>query len=81
MRAQDAEAIPHCRDGGWKGARMQASISVQLGALVSGGAVPLLWVIGIVLIFAGVVSVFRGSMTSGVVMVVVGVVLGGLNVL
>lgn len=52
-----------------------------LGAFVSGGAVPLLWVVGIVLIVAGVVTALRGSLLMGVALAVIGIVLGGLNVL
>lgn len=39
-----------------------------------------MWVIGIVLIVAGVVALFRSSMLLGVVLIVIGVLLSGLNV-
>jgi len=52
-----------------------------LGSVVHGGAVPLIWVVGIVLIVAGVVSLFRRSLLLGAVLIVIGVVSGGLNVL
>lgn len=42
--------------------------------------VPLLWVIGVVLLVAGVVALFRGSIVAGVVLIVIGILLGGLNV-
>jgi len=45
-----------------------------------GAAVPLLWIIGLVLIIGGVVSLFRGGLLVGIVLIIVGVVLGGLNV-
>ena len=51
-----------------------------LASVVHGTAVPILWVVGIILIVAGVVAVFRRSLILGVAMIVVGVVLGGLNV-
>jgi len=38
------------------------------------------WVIGIVLIVAGVVALFRSSLLLGIVLIVIGVLLGGLNV-
>jgi hypothetical protein len=52
-----------------------------LGAIVHGGAVPLLWVIGIILIVVGVVALLRRSLLMGVVLIVIGVLLGGLNIL
>jgi hypothetical protein len=55
--------------------------AAPLGAIVHGGAVPLLWVIGIILIVVGVVAVFRRSLITGIVLIVIGILLGGLNVL
>jgi hypothetical protein len=55
--------------------------SPLLAAVVHGGAVPLLWVVGIILIVVGVVAVFRRSLLLGAVLIVIGIVLGGLNVL
>ena len=51
-----------------------------LASLIHGTATPILWVIGIILIVAGVVSLFRSSLLLGVALIVVGVFLGGLNV-
>jgi len=51
-----------------------------LAARVSGAAVPLLWIVGIILIVAGVVSLVRRSLIAGVVLIVIGIFLGGLNV-
>lgn len=60
---------------------MQNALAASLlAAIFSGGAVTVVWIIGIVLIIAGVVSLFRGSMLWGVVLIVIGVLLGGLNV-
>ena len=55
-------------------------VAPLLTAVVHGGAVPLLWVIGIILIVAGVVALFRRSLILGVVLIVIGIFLGGLNV-
>jgi hypothetical protein len=59
--------------------------STIVGSLVAsvfnGGAVSVVWVIGIILIVAGVVALFRSSLLWGVVLIVIGVLLGGLNVL
>ena len=51
-----------------------------LGSLIHGTATPILWVIGIILIVVGAVAIFRRSLLLGVVLVVIGIVLGGLNV-
>ena len=55
-------------------------VASLLAAIFSGGAVTVVWIIGIVLIVAGVVAIFRGSLLWGVVLIVIGVLLGGLNV-
>ena len=55
-------------------------VASLLASVFSGGAVPIVWVIGLVLIVAGVVALFRSSLVLGVVLIVIGVVLGGLNV-
>ena len=51
-----------------------------LASIIHGTATPILWVIGIVLIVVGAVAIFRRSLLLGVVLVVIGIVLGGLNV-
>jgi hypothetical protein len=56
-------------------------VASLLASVLSGGAVPLVWVIGIILIVAGVVALFRRSLLLGVVLIVIGIFLGGLNVL
>jgi hypothetical protein len=56
-------------------------VAPLVGAVVSGGAVPVLWVIGIILIVVGVVDLFRDRMLLGVVLIVIGIFLGGLNLL
>ena len=59
---------------------MMLTALALLGAM-HGAAVPLLWIIGIVLIIAGVVSLVRGSLLGGIVLILIGIFLGGLNVL
>jgi hypothetical protein len=56
-------------------------VASLLASVFSGGAVPIVWIVGIVLIVFGVVSLFRGSLLWGLVLIVIGVLLGGLNVL
>jgi hypothetical protein len=51
-----------------------------LASIIHGTATPILWVIGIILIVVGAVAIFRRSLLMGVVLVVIGIVLGGLNV-
>ena len=48
--------------------------------LTAGVTVPVAWAIGIVLIIAGVISMYRRSMFLGAVLVIVGILLGGLNI-
>jgi hypothetical protein len=55
-------------------------VASLLASVFSGGAVTIVWIIGIILIIAGVVSLFRGSLLLGIVLIVIGVLLGGLNV-
>ena len=55
-------------------------VASLLASVFSGGAVPIVWIVGIVLIVFGVVSLFRGSLLWGLVLIVIGVLLGGLNV-
>jgi hypothetical protein len=55
-------------------------VAPLLASVFKGGAVPIVWVIGIVLIVAGVVALFRSSLLLGIVLIVIGVLLGGLNV-
>ena len=46
-----------------------------------GAAVPVIWIVGLILIVAGVISMIRRGVLLGVVLVIIGVVLGGLQVL
>jgi len=55
-------------------------VATLLASVFNGGAVPIVWIIGIVLIVAGVVALFRSSLLLGIVLIVIGVLLGGLNV-
>jgi len=60
---------------------MHTMVTAPLFAsIIHGTATPILWVIGIILIVVGAVAIFRSSLLLGVVLVVIGIVLGGLNV-
>jgi hypothetical protein len=48
--------------------------------LLASATVPVLWAVGIVFIIAGVISLFRRSMLLGVVLIIIGILLGGLNI-
>ena len=60
---------------------MLAIMQVSVLAAVHGAAVPLLWIVGLILIIAGVVALVRGSLLAGIVLIILGVILGGLNVI
>ncbi len=52
-----------------------------LGAIARGVVlVPILWVIGVVLLVAGVVALVRGRLAVGIILIIIGILLGGLNV-
>ena len=53
---------------------------LMLAAVTHGVAIPLLWIIGVILIIFGIVSLFRGSVLTGVLLIILGILLGGLNV-
>lgn len=48
--------------------------------LLASATVPVLWVIGVVLIVAGITYMFRHRMLLGVILVIIGILLGGLNI-
>jgi hypothetical protein len=60
---------------------MSLALLLPLMASMHGAVVPILWVVGIVLIIAGVIGLVRGSMVLGIVLIIVGIILGGLNIL
>jgi hypothetical protein len=46
-----------------------------------GAAVPIIWVVGLILIVAGVVTMVRRGILLGAILVVLGIILGGLQLL
>jgi hypothetical protein len=60
---------------------MSLATLVPLTAAIHGTAAPILWILGIVLIVAGVIGMVRGSLLVGVLFIIIGIVLGGLNIL
>jgi hypothetical protein len=43
---------------------------------LNGGAATILWVIAAVLVIAGIVSIIRGAVAAGLVMIVIGLLIG-----
>jgi hypothetical protein len=43
---------------------------------LSGGAATVLWIIAAVLVIAGIVSILRGGVAAGIVMIIVGLLIG-----
>jgi len=43
---------------------------------LSGGAATLLWIIAVILVIAGIVTIFRGGLLAGVVLIIVGLLIG-----
>ena len=52
----------------------------SLFPLLASVTVPVLWAIGAVLIVAGIIYMFRRRMLLGVVLLIIGILLGGLNI-
>jgi TM2 domain-containing membrane protein YozV len=49
----------------------------MLGMLaVSGGAATLLWILAVILVIAGIVSLVRGQVVAGIVLIIVGLLVG-----
>ncbi len=51
--------------------------TLSLGALaMAAGAATVLWIIAVVLVIAGIVTLIRGGVLAGVVLIVVGLLIG-----
>lgn len=40
---------------------------------------PVLWILGVILLIAGIVILVRGAVVPGVVLIIIGIILGALN--
>jgi hypothetical protein len=49
---------------------------LSLMAKLSGGAATLLWIIAVILVIAGIVSLIRGAVLAGIVLIIVGLLVG-----
>jgi hypothetical protein len=45
-------------------------------AAVDGGAATLLWILAVVLVIAGIVTLIRGAVVAGIVLIIVGLLIG-----
>jgi hypothetical protein len=45
-------------------------------AALNGGAATLLWLLAVVLVIAGIVSLVRGAVLAGIVLIIVGLLIG-----
>lgn len=43
---------------------------------VSGGAATLLWIVAVILVIAGIVTLFRGGLLAGIALIVIGLLVG-----
>jgi hypothetical protein len=43
---------------------------------VSGGTATLLWILAVILVIAGIVSLVRGQVLAGIVLIIVGLLVG-----
>jgi hypothetical protein len=43
---------------------------------LTGGAATLLWILAVVLVIAGIVSIIRGGVLAGIVLIIVGLLVG-----
>lgn len=43
---------------------------------VSGGAATLLWILAVILVIAGIVTLIRGGVVAGIVLIIVGLLVG-----
>jgi hypothetical protein len=48
----------------------------MLAANLSGGAATLLWILAVILVIAGIVSLVRGAVLAGIVLIIVGLLIG-----
>jgi hypothetical protein len=43
---------------------------------LTGGAATLLWILAVILVIAGIVSIIRGGVLAGIVLIIVGLLIG-----
>jgi len=51
-------------------------MDLVLLAKLSGGAASILWIIAVVLVIAGILTILRGGLLAGIVLIIVGCLVG-----
>ena len=51
-------------------------MDLVLLAKLSGGAASILWIIAVVLVIAGILTILRGGLLAGIVLIIVGFLVG-----
>jgi hypothetical protein len=51
-------------------------LAMLAAAGLSGGAATLLWILAVILVIAGIVSLVRGAVLAGIVLIIVGLLVG-----
>ena len=55
---------------------MAMVLMLSMMAKLSGGAATLLWIIAVILVIAGIVTLFRGGVLAGILLIVLGFAVG-----
>jgi len=51
-------------------------LAMLAAAGLSGGAATLLWILAVILVIAGIVTLIRGGVLAGIVLIIVGLLVG-----
>ena len=51
-------------------------MDLALLAKLGGGAASILWIIAVILVIAGIVTILRGGLLAGIVLIVIGCLIG-----
>jgi hypothetical protein len=51
-------------------------VDLALLAKLSGGAASILWIVAVVLVIAGIVTILRGGLLAGIALIVIGCLVG-----
>jgi len=51
-------------------------MDLALLAKLSGGAASILWIIAVILVIAGIVTILRGGLLAGIVLIIIGCLIG-----
>jgi hypothetical protein len=49
---------------------------LEMTAKLSGGVVTVLWILAVILVIAGIVTIVRGGIVAGIVLIVIGCLIG-----